>query len=83
MIKLQTMGAAVLALSLLTACGTTQSDRMLSGAGIGAGVGAIGGAVVGGNPVAGAAVGAAVGATAGAVIDKRKVNLGRPIWKRN
>jgi len=50
---------------LLAACGTTTSDRALSGAAIGAGAGAVGGALLG-FPVAGAAVGAAAGAGVGA-----------------
>lgn len=69
------------ALTVLSACGTTTSDRVLSGAGIGAGVGAVGGALAGANPVTGAAVGAAVGGTVGAVVKKESLNLGKTIWK--
>lgn len=69
-------------LLLLAACGNTQSDRALSGAGIGAGVGAAGSAITGGNVVGGAVVGAGVGAAAGALTDEDDVNLGRPAWKR-
>lgn len=71
----------ITSLSLLSACGTTQGERALSGAGIGAGVGAVGGAIAGANPVAGALVGGAVGAAVGAVVDKSQVNLGKPSWK--
>lgn len=71
----------VTSLSLLSACGTTPGERALSGAGIGAGVGAVGGAIAGANPVAGAVVGGAVGAAVGAVVDKSKLDLGKPSWK--
>jgi hypothetical protein len=72
-----------LSLSLLTlgACGSSTSDRAVSGGAIGAGVGAVGGAVLGANPVAGAVVGGAVGAAAGAISDQADVDLGRPIWR--
>lgn len=68
-------------LAFLSACGTTTSERALSGAGIGAGVGAVGGALAGANPVAGAIVGGAVGAAVGAVVEKSKLDLGKPTWK--
>jgi osmotically inducible lipoprotein OsmB len=64
----------------LTACGSSTSDRALSGAGIGAGVGAIGGWMVG-NPAGGALLGGAVGAGTGALTDKDQVNLGKPVWR--
>ncbi len=79
--KLQQTAGAIVALTLLTACGDSQSDRALSGAGIGAGVGAVGSAVMGGNPLTGAVVGGAVGAATGGLTDKNKVNLGKPIWR--
>ena len=66
---------------LISACGTSKSDRALSGAGIGAGVGAVGSAVAGGNPVTGALIGGAVGAGTGALTDKNDINLGRPAWR--
>ncbi|MBX6321299.1 MAG: hypothetical protein IRY94_05680, partial [Rhodospirillaceae bacterium] len=40
----------------LSACGSSKTDRALSGAGIGAGAGALGGALVG-SPLTGAVVG--------------------------
>lgn len=64
----------------LAACGTSTSDRALSGAGIGAGVGALGGWMVG-APVGGALIGGAVGAGAGALTNKDQVNLGKPVWR--
>ena len=39
--------AAAVSLLALSACGTTTSDRALSGAGIGAATGAVGGALLG------------------------------------
>lgn len=71
-------GALALVLSV-SACGTSQSDRLLSGAGIGA----VGGTVIGaaaGNPGAGAAAGALAGAAVGGLTSPRSVYLGRPAW---
>jgi hypothetical protein len=72
---------SVFSLSLfgLAACGSSTSDRTLSGAGIGAGVGLAGGALVG-APLAGAAVGGAVGAGTGALTDEEDIDLGEPVW---
>jgi len=74
--------AASLSLSLLAlgACGTSTSDRAISGGGIGAGAGAIGGWLVG-APVAGALIGGAVGAGAGALTNENQINLGKPVWR--
>lgn len=74
--------AAIFSLSLLAlaACGSSTSDRALSGGGIGAGVGLIGGAIVG-APVEGALIGGAVGAGTGALTDEDDVDLGKPIWR--
>ena len=72
---------SVLAIGVgLSACGHSQGDRALTGAGIGAGAGALGGAVVG-HPVAGAVVGGAAGAATGALTDSDDINFGKPIWK--
>jgi osmotically inducible lipoprotein OsmB len=49
----------------LVGCGTSTTDRALSGAGIGASAGAVGGALLG-IPLAAAAIGAAAGAGVGA-----------------
>jgi hypothetical protein len=66
--------AAVLAIGTgLSACGHSQSDRALTGAGLGAGAGAVGGALVG-HPVAGALVGGAAGAATGALTDSISVS---------
>ena len=73
--------ALAVVLTALTACGTSKTDRALSGGGIGAGAGALGSAVLGGNPVTGAVVGGAVGAATGALTDKDDVDLGKPAWR--
>lgn len=70
-----------LVMTSLAACGSTTSDRALSGAAIGAGAGAAGSAITGGNPVGGALIGGAAGAAAGAVTKKKDVDLGKPIWR--
>ena len=73
--------ASVLAIGLgLSACGHSQGDRALTGAGLGAGVGALGGAMVG-HPLGGALVGGAAGAATGALTDSDDINFGKPIWK--
>ncbi len=79
--KIQNIVLSVSVIGLLTACGSTTNERALSGAGIGAGIGAVGGAIAGANPIAGAVVGGAVGAAVGVVVDKSKVDLGKPAWK--
>lgn len=73
-----------LAISLLllplAACGTSTSDRAISGGGIGAGAGALGGLLVG-APLEGALIGGALGAGTGALTKPSQVDLGKPIWK--
>lgn len=59
----------------LAACGNTQEDRALSGAGIGAGVGSAAGAITGGSVLGGAALGAGAGAAAGALTDEDQIDL--------
>ena len=66
---------------LLTACGSTKSDRAISGAGLGAGAGALGAGLTGGGIGTGAVIGAAAGAAAGALTDEDDVNLGKPVWR--
>lgn len=73
---------AIIALILLTACGSSTSDRALSGGAIGAGAGALGGAVMGGSPVTGAVIGGAVGAAAGGLTKEEDINLGKPVWRK-
>lgn len=71
---------AAVALFALSACGSSTSDRAISGAGIGAGAGAVGGLLVG-DPVTGALLGGAIGAGAGALTDQNQIDLGKPAWK--
>lgn len=75
-----TAGVVFLAALALAACGNTQTDRGLSGAGIGAGVGAVGGALVG-DPLTGAAIGGVVGGATGALTDRDQIDLGDPLWR--
>jgi hypothetical protein len=60
----------------LAACGTSKTERALSGGAIGAGAGAVGSTLTGGSPWAGAAIGGAAGAATGALTDKDDINLG-------
>ena len=78
--RITLVAALLFSLFALGACGSSTSDRAISGAGIGAGVGALGGFLVG-APLEGALIGGAVGAGTGALTDKEQLNLGRPIWK--
>jgi hypothetical protein len=73
--------AAVAATLLLAGCGTSPSDRALSGGGIGAAGGALVGSLVG-APFAGALIGGGAGAATGAATNSSDVNLGKPVWKR-
>lgn len=73
--KTVVFSALVCAVLALGACGSSRSDRALSGAGIGAGIGALGGAVTGGSPWTGAIVGGAAGAATGAMTDKDDINF--------
>ncbi len=57
----------------LAACGTSTTDRAISGAGIGAGLGAAGAAITDGDVGTGALIGAGAGAAAGALIDERYI----------
>jgi osmotically inducible lipoprotein OsmB len=68
---------------ILAACGSSKTDRAISGGGIGAAAGAGTSAVTGGNPVTGGLIGGAAGAGAGVLTDEDDVNLGDPIWNRD
>lgn len=74
-------GAGVLAIGL-AACGSSTSDRALSGAGIGAATGAAAGAITGGSIGGGALVGGAVGAAVGGLTDEDDINAGKPVWRK-
>ena len=68
---------------VLGACGSSTTDRALSGGGIGAAAGAGTAAVTGGSPVTGSLLGGAAGAAIGGLTDEDDVNLGDPIWNRD
>jgi osmotically inducible lipoprotein OsmB len=68
---------------ILTACGSSKTDRAISGGGIGAAAGAGTSAITGGNLVTGGLLGGAAGAATGALTDEDDVNLGDPIWRRD
>lgn len=72
-------GLAILGV-ILAACGSSKTDRAISGGGIGAAAGAGTSAVTGGNPLTGGLLGGAAGAAAGALTDEDDVNLGDPFW---
>jgi hypothetical protein len=68
---------------VLGACGSSTTDRALSGGGIGAAAGAGTAAVTGGSPVTGGLLGGAAGAAIGGLTDEDDLNLGDPIWDRD
>jgi len=80
--KALTIFAALALVAGVSACGTSKSDRALSGAGLGAGAGAAVGAITGGSPLTGALIGGAAGAAGGALTNSDDVDLGRPLWRR-
>jgi osmotically inducible lipoprotein OsmB len=68
---------------ILAACGSSTSDRAISGGGIGAAAGAGTAAVTGGNPITGGLLGGAAGAATGGLTDEDDINLGDPFWNRD
>jgi osmotically inducible lipoprotein OsmB len=68
---------------ILAACGSSTSDRAISGGGIGAAAGAGTAAVTGGSPITGGLLGGAAGAATGALTDEDDINLGDPFWNRD
>lgn len=74
--------ALLLTCSVLAACGTTTSDRAVSGGLLGAGTGAIIGSVTG-SAGKGALIGGLGGAAIGALTSSRDINLGEPIWRHS
>lgn len=60
----------------LSACGTTKTERAVSGSAIGGGVGLVGSAISGGDPLTGAVIGGLTGGVVGVVTDKDDINLG-------
>jgi hypothetical protein len=79
-LKTLALAAAFAAGMLVSACGTTTSDRAISGGLIGAGAGAAVGSMTG-NAGAGAVVGGVAGAAVGAATTPDQVNLGDPVWR--
>jgi uncharacterized membrane protein len=78
----QSMLVITLTLSALAlaACGSSTTDRALSGGAIGAGGGAAAGLLFG-SPVTGALIGGALGAGTGALTDSDQIDLGKPVWR--
>jgi uncharacterized membrane protein len=78
----RTVIAIILTLSALSlaACGSSTTDRALSGGAIGAGGGAAAGLLFG-SPVTGALIGGALGAGTGALTDSDQIDLGKPVWR--
>jgi osmotically inducible lipoprotein OsmB len=64
----------------LAGCGTSRTDRALSGGALGAAGGAAIGAMTG-SPGTGALLGGAAGAAAGGFTSSDQVDLGRPAWR--
>ncbi len=75
----QVIAAAMLVI-MLTACGTSTTDRTLSGAAIGSGAGTAASLIFNSNPVTGLLVGTAAGAITGAATSDKDFNLGKPVW---
>ena len=73
---MKALAVVLLATAMLSACGTTTTDRAVSGAGIGAGIG-----LLGGPP--GVVVGALVGGATGAATSPSQIDLGRPVWENH
>lgn len=83
MFRTSLLAATMLAAFSLAACGTTPTERGLTGAGIGAATGAVIGGVTGGSVGTGAVVGAVVGGAIGATTTKDDIDIGDPPWKKS
>lgn len=62
--------------ALLAACGTSRTERAISGGAIGAGSGAAAGAILGGDVGTGAVLGGIAGAATGAATEADDIYLG-------
>lgn len=71
---------ALVALTLLAACGDNTTDRAATGGAIGAVTGAVVGSTMG-HGGAGALVGGAAGAAIGGMTTSSDVDLGKPVWR--
>jgi osmotically inducible lipoprotein OsmB len=78
---LRSLSALAILGLILAGCGSSTTDRAISGGGIGAAAGAGASAVTGGNPITGGLLGGAAGAATGALTDEDDINLGDPVWK--
>ena len=74
------LGAVAALAGMLAACGTTRTDRAVSGAAVGAAAGAAIGSFTG-SAGRGALYGAAAGGVAGAISDPCQINFGAPYWR--
>jgi osmotically inducible lipoprotein OsmB len=75
------LAMAILGVGLfLAGCGSSTTDRALSGAGIGAAAGGATSAVTGGSLLGGALLGGGAGAAAGGLTDEDDIDLGDPFW---
>lgn len=79
--RIQSMVAIGL-VAALAACGTSQTDRAVTGGAIGAATGAAGAAILDGNVGAGALIGGLVGAGVGAATDAGTIDLGDPVYEQ-
>lgn len=80
---LRSLAALAILGLILAVCGSSTTDRAISGGGIGAAAGAGTSAVTGGNAITGGVLGGAAGVATGALTDEDDVNLGDPIWNRD
>ncbi len=78
--KLMILGTTVALGLSAAACGTTPTDRAISGAAIGAGAGALGAHMMDGNVGNAAIWGAGLGAGAGLLTNPNQVYFGEPAW---
>lgn len=74
------IGAIMASALAVAGCGTTPSDRAVSGGLIGAGAGAAIGAATG-SAATGAVIGGVAGAATGALTDPCDLDLGTPFWR--
>ena len=80
---LRSLSALAILGLILSACGSSTTDRAISGGGIGAAAGAGTAAVTGGSPLTGGLLGGAAGAATGALTDEDDIDLGDPVWDRD
>lgn len=74
------IGATVASALVLGGCGTSPTDRAVSGGLLGAGAGAAIGSVTG-SAGTGAVIGGVAGAAIGAATDPCDLDLGDPFWR--